>query len=853
MRSRSYLFLLFVLILTVLSLGLFYVPIRKDGHAFDFKLGLDVVGGARLVYQLEEPQTEAEKQIGKKALQGKVIKILNTRFSGTSEVTIQAKGLDQVVIEIPGEVDIAKAKQLIGTTASLECYWAKNVETAKTSLRRYKPIDSMGSEKKIVVTFTDKFDKEAKALSPDDPETKDQYAQMIKGWELILKGDELAEAYPTTGPRGTAPGMRFSESGARKLEAWSRKYRDEEENIAFVLDGRVISIAPLQKGTILSDSAFINGDFDPAYVRTLCDLLNSGALPVKLNELSTQTVDPTIGKGALNKIVTAGVAAFAVIVAFMLIYYVFPGVIAVLALILYVIFCLSVMRFFVTFSLAAIAGFILSVGMAVDANILVFERTKEEMRQGKPLKSAIDLGFKRALSAIVDSNACTIITSLVLSYYGTGPVKGFAITLIVGVLISLFTAVTVTRSLLSFIVGSGYLNDSKYYGLKRQWFGESIEQGHKPLQIVNKYGLYFAISLAMIIPGIIFYLMGGIKTNVEFQGGIEVEYKLPNTPLTSGQIGAKLLENGIKGANVKLIAGEGRALVTIPKSSLDKVKTNGKFDEEKAAKAAGFTGKGDVTSFYEVGEVVQKEMIWGAINGIIFSSILIVIYLAIRFGVAVGGFVTGLRFSAATIAALLHDILVVIGLAALTGYLFGWEISALFITAMLTMIGFSTHDTIVIFDRIRENLRRPHPNENFANLVNRSISQSFARSINTSGTVIVTLIIMIAFGSATPDLMFFNAAMLVGIISGTYSSIYDASPVLYLIDRAITRWKGSEASLMAISAREIAHIKTISTSVAPSEETSKTVQSDPKASDYGTVKRRRASAVDRSKRNIDDL
>lgn len=849
MRSRSYIFLLIVLALTIVSSLLFLIPLPHQKTSGPFKLGLDVVGGLRLDYELGEPKTDAEKQMGKKAMQGKVIKILNTRFLGTSEVTIQAKGLDRVVIEIPGEVDVAKAKELIGTTASLECYWAKNLVTAKTTVRRYEAVSSDGDSKKIVVEFYDKFEKEGKPIGPDNP----KYAEIIQGWEPILKGDELAEAYPTNGPHGTSPGMRFSKSGANKLEAWCRKYRDEGENLAFVLDGKVVSIAPLKEGTILTDSAFIDGKFEPSYVRTLCDLLNSGALPVELKEVSTQTVDPTIGKGALNKIMTAGIASFAVIVAFMLIYYVFPGVIAVLALLLYVLFSLSVMRLFVTFSLAAIAGFILSVGMAVDANILVFERIKEEMRTGKPLKAAIELGFKRALSAIIDSNACTIMTSLVLAYYGSGAVKGFAITLIVGVLISLFTAITVTRSFLSFIIGSGYLNDPKYYGLKRQWFGEAIEQGHKPLQIVNKYGRYFLISAIPIIPGIIFYFMGGIKTNVEFQGGIEVEYKLANSAVTSGQINSALLGNEIKGANVKLIASEGRALVTIPKSELDKVKTDGKLDTDKAAKVAGFASKDDIASYYEVGEVVQKEMVWGAVNGVIISSILIVVYLAIRFGVAVGGFVTGLRFSFAAIIALLHDILVVIGLAAVAGYLLGWEISALFITAMLTMIGFSTHDTIVIFDRIRENLRRPHPGEDFSNLVNRSISQSFARSLNTSGTVIVTLIILIAVGSATPDLKFFNAAMLVGILSGTYSSIFNASPILYLVDKAIVKWYGPNSSLMAISAREMAQIKTIATTVAPTEAETKKPEEEKKTSAYGTVKRRRASAIDRSKHNVDDV
>lgn len=663
MRSRSYIFLLVVLVLTILSSLLYYFG--------KFNLGLDVVGGARLVYQLELTKVDKDNPQSSGSIQRRVIQILQSRVEGAfgaSEVTIQAKGKDQVVIEIPGKVNIDSARELLGTTASLECYWAKNVVTNLRSQRRYKEIEPDQKSRDISLRYMDNFDSKGEPFDWKDP----RYKEMIKGWQLILKGDDLAEAQPGRGGSGVIPSMSFSPAGASKLEAWTRKYKDEEENIAFVLDDKVISMAPLQRGQILSDNAQITGKFDPGYVQNLCNLLNSGALPVKLTELSAQKVDPTIGQGALSQIVTAGIAAFAVIVAFMLIYYLFPGVIAVIALCLYVLFTLSVMKWFVTFSLAAIAGFILSVGMAVDANILVFERVKEELRLGKPLKIAIDLGFKRALSAIVDSNTCTILTSLVLAYYGTGPVKGFASTLIVGVVISLFTAITVTRSLLGFIVGSGYFSDPNHYGLKRQWFGESLEAGatHKPLQIANKCGRYFIISLIPIVPGIIFYFMGGVKKNVEFQGGYEVEIALKDKSITTNQIADTIAKNGIPGSNVKLLSSEGRALITIPPS--DTLETNKKADIKKIAEVAGFTRE-DVVGFTSVGPVVQAETIYNAIKGVIISSLLIVIFLGIRFGVAVGGFFTGLRFSFAAIVALLHDILVVIGLSAIVGYLLGWS------------------------------------------------------------------------------------------------------------------------------------------------------------------------------------
>jgi SecD/SecF fusion protein len=820
-------------------------------------MGLDIQGGIRLRYSLNTSELKKEATTTKDqatdtksseeisnvtAIRNRIMKILESRANGlgATEATVQAKGTSEIIVEIPGIINTEDARAVLGTTASLEYYHAKNVKTDKADYLPYEEVERDDTSKDMSIKF---MDRKGDEFDYKDP----RYAEMIKGWDLILKGDDLAEAYAEQGAQGIIPGLRFSSSGAKKMGAWTRKFRDSHAKLAAVLDGKVISIAPLAEGAIITKQGVIQGKFEGKYVSQLVDLLNSGALPVSLKEESLQKVAPTIGQHALDKMVVAGIGAFCVIAVFMLSYYLFPGIIAVIALILYTLFTLSVLKWFTTFSLAGIAAFVLSVGMAVDANILVFERVKEELRLGKTLKVAIDLGFKRALTAIVDSNACTIITSLVLMWFGTGPVKGFASTLIISVLISLFTAITVTRSLLVFLVSTGMGNNPKWFGLNRQWFGKMEKDAHhRPLQIVNKCGRYFVISLATIIPGVIFTFLGGIKQNVEFQGGYEIDINTKGKQVSSNDIIAKLTANQLPGSNVKLLGDGEVASITVPPAKFLKQDEKGAMN--KIAEAAGFTSA-DVEGYNVVGPTVQAETIKNAYMGVIVSAILIVLYLAIRFGVAVGGFVMGLRFSISAIGAMLHDILVVLGLAAIVGYFFGWEISSLFITAVLTMIGFSTHDTIVIFDRIRENLRRPHPGETFDNLVNRSITQSFARSINTSGTVIVTLLILMVFGSATPELRFFNLAMLIGIISGTYSSIYNASPILYLWDKQIGK-KNLEKTLMEISAKEMLHVHPVSSVSSEVKETKKT---DDKATAYGTVKRRRASSVEKSHQNIDDV
>jgi SecD/SecF fusion protein len=626
------------------------------------------------------------------------------------------------------------------------------------------------------------------------------------------------------------------------MKTWSQSVLNRGEKLAFVLDGIVLNIAPLKDGAVLEGGAYIDGSFDAEYVTRLCDLLNSGALPVDLTETSSAKVDPTIGQGALKQMVTAGAYAFGVITLFLLVYYSFPGFVALIALGLYILFTLTVLKLTgATFSLAAIAGFILSVGMAVDANILVFERAKEEMRDGRSLMTAVELGFKRAFPAILDSNACTILTSIVLFALGTGPVKGFATTLIIGVLISLFTAVVVTRSLLVFLVGSGIGNDPKYYAMDRSWFGEKHEAtaDTNPFQIMKRNKLWFMISIGTIIPGMIFLGLGGIKPNVEFSGGAEAVFLLEgNSNSTSASISESMEKAGIKGTLSKIATSEkGKvAYVTIPLQP-GEVLSSPDF-KKKVGDASGLGKAPD--SFTTIGPTVARETVENAFKGILISTSLIVIYLAFRFGIALGGFRNGLKFGLSAILALVHDVLVVIGIAAIVGYVLKWEVSALFITAMLTVIGFSVHDTIVIFDRVRENLKRPLQGETFGHLCDRSITKSVARSLNTSMTVIATLIIMIAVGTPTPDLKFFCVTMLAGIVSGTFSSIFNATPILYLWDNMVGRTKGVEHTLIEEARRDQARLRNLQAEAAGDSNQS-----------YATIKRKNR-VKDQARRDIDD-
>ncbi|MBL8048775.1 MAG: protein translocase subunit SecD [Chthonomonas sp.] len=838
-QKQGNLFLLLVIVLAAVS-GFLFV----DNKISKFQYGLDIQGGVQLTYRMKTEELKKQPTPDELAeMQRNLSDILGNRAGqalGVVEATVGTKGTDSVFVELPGYTNADEARKTMSTTASIKMYHARSVTTERDNLRRYTEVDRTddgGSSP--AVNFVQKST--GKVLTPKDPE----YKTMIGTWDLILEGSDLQKASVMLQGNGAQPQFRFSSAGAAKLETWCRKFLTGGEKLAFVLDGVVLSCNPKAEGEILNTEAVLQGSYSPTYAGQLISLLNSGALPVSLEETSNQTLDPTLGKDAMQKMLFAGFISFGVIVLFMLYYYGFPGAVAFVALLLYILFTLTVMKLTsTTFSLAAIAGFILSIGMAVDANILVFERMKEEMREGRSLMTAVQLGFKRALTAIIDSNVCTIITSSFLALFGTGLVKGFATSLIIGVCISLFTAITVTRSLLVFFVGSGIIKSEKLLLPQRNWFGEKFETeaATNPIPIVRKSKKYFIISIISIIPGLVMLFMGGLKPNVEFTGGVDAIYKAGDS--NRATVLANLEKGGYAGANAKYLTAAGQKLVSI---TIPGVKSDDLGAYDKIGTTASLEAT-ETKSFTAVGPTLKKEALEAAYKSIGFSSLAIVLYLSFRFGIALGGIKNGLKFGLSAIAALLHDILFVIGIAAIVGKFMGWEVSSLFVTAMLTVIGFSVHDTIVIFDRIRENLRKPQPGEDFMHLCDRSISQSLARSLNTAGTVIVTLIIMIAFGTPTIDLKFFCVTMLAGIISGTYSSIFNATPILYLWDKANEKSKGPAATLIHQSTAELARARAAAMATTVGGGAVQPGQGQA-GRGYGTIKRK--NEVEKSEQELD--
>lgn len=800
MQSRNPLFLVLVVVLTGLSIWQYV--------SNPFKLGLDVVGGARFVYQMNTEELSPEQQKNPARVQSRVANVLENRVGsalGVVEGTVSVRGTDQFIVELPDIKNIEEARQLLKSTAKIEVYHAKNVQTSLRQ-KRYSKYDETTENGAPVVRFVRTASPD-KVLGPADPE----YQEMIKGWDLILSGSEVKDAtiQVMANSKGQ-PHFNFSDtkgedgrSGQDKMADWSRRFSQQEENIAFVMDGVVLNTAPLKKGAILRESAFIDGEFDSAYLRKFVELINSGSLDVSLKEIGTETVDPTIGKKALSQMVTAGAISLGIICVYLIGYYSFPGVVAAIAMLLYTLFTLTVLKMMgATFSLASIAGFVLSAGMAVDANILVFERVKEEMKAGRKTLTAIEIGFKRALTAIVDSNISTIMTSLVLWTLGTGAVKGFATTLIVGVMISFFTAITVTRSLLLGVTSLGHFHDQKWYALGRNLFGEKLGSSDesKSWKILAGAKKYFLISAILVVVGWVFVGLGGIKPNVEFQGGFEGTYLVGTSDATPASVRTGLEQAGFKGANVKFATVENQRAVYITIAEQAGLGIDDPQAIQKIADAAGVPAENG--SLRSIGPTIRTETVNNAIYGVLISSAMIVLYLAIRFGVALGGIRNGIKFGLSAVAALLHDVAFIIGSAGIVGFFLGWEISALFITSMLTVIGFSVHDTIIIFDRIRENLKKTRGQETFENLVDRSINQSVARSINTSMTAIVPLGILLFFGTPTPELKFMVLTMLLGILVGTYSSIFNAAPILYLWNKSIMKKKGEQHGLLQEAVRE---------------------------------------------------
>ncbi len=765
--------LLFILVLTVLAATITFRNRLPGLGNIPFRTGLDIQGGARVVLRAKteeykgkwNPDTNLEA----------VRKVLENRVNatGVAEPQIITKKPDQIIIELPGLKNEADVRRSLQSTASLQFYLLPQLGDKDGRLPAKWRVASVknpvsGAEEETLVFAQN-----------GQPVPLEILQEEVFSQDPVAAGGDLAASSAQPNPSNGEATIAFELKGEGKERFQEVTRNNVGKFLAIFLDKRLLSAPAIH--SMIAGKGEITGNFTLESAKSLSDQLNAGALPVALEEVEVRKLEATLGQEAVHTTFVAGIVGLALVLVFMLFWYRLPGLLANFALILYALFSLALFKLWpITLTLPGIAGFILSIGMAVDANILIFERFKEELRSGKNLRSAIDAGFKRAFTAIFDSNVCTIVTCGILYEFGTGPIRGFALTLGLGVVVSMFTAIAVTRTFLFALVNTN-LGDNP--GV----FGVAGEAHIKHFNVMKRKWLWLGLSLAIIVPGLIFWAppINGIKQSIDFTGGTEqqIAFASRHSPdeisKVVSSLGDKFKDNRVVISEDPKQTFQHQASITTER--LDEpdrlkllntlVKQVGPLDKVNGKQLA-------VTDvpFSNVSGTISKELTVNAIEAVIFASVFIVLYLAIRF--SIGGFKEGLKYGTCAVVALLHDVLVLWGSFAIMGKLFGWQVDSLFVTAMLTVIGFSVHDTIIVFDRVRENLHHRGLGESFSDLTDRSIDQTIGRSIKTSWTVVMTLLALFLFGGVV--IHQFAGALLIGIVSGTYSSIFNASVLLVM-------------------------------------------------------------------------
>jgi SecD/SecF fusion protein len=751
------------------------------GHPITFVKGLDLVGGTELVVEVchgfNDPPSvgcrNAPKGQTVTDARDKTIPLLTARVNGlgVTEAAVSAQGSDQILIQLPG-VSVDQAKSIVGTTAKL--HFATAVAGAPN------PADPQ-------------FLADQENLYDPAQFGNPQLYPSGYHWKIddALDASDVTSADVGTDQSGQiAVNITFNDTGATE---WSKlttaAYAFTQQNtaapppqaqLAIFLDNSIIT-APVVQGPS-SNNTQITGGFTSAAAQQLASEISAGALPAEIGTVQSNVVSATLGQQTVQRSLIAGAVGLLIIVLFMIGYYRFPGLLACLALMAYGAIVLALFKVIgVTISLAALAGFVLSVGMAVDANVLIFERTRDELRHGRSVAPAVDTGFRRAFPAIRDSNVSTIIACLVLAILGTDVVRGFAITLGLGVAVSFFSAVTVTRALLAAALRLRLGRNPTLYTQIHEEYTEKPPRGK--FDIVRSRNWYFAGSLAIIIPGILAIIFWGFRLGLDFRGGYKLDVALVH-PTTQAQV-ANTVTTAIGNLEPQV---QGQPNNRYEISFLPGTANGGKDPVDAVQTALGNaygiptdtkTHNPDIQEQF-IGPSVASDLVRSAIVLILVASALIAIYLALAFRRQRA--ISAWRFSACAFSKLLHDVFVLAGIWAILGHFTSLgEVDTLFVTAILTSVAFSIHDTIVVFDRVRENLRFG-PRLTFDQVINLSTVQTMTRSLNTSLTVVFVLLALVLFGGST--ITGFVLALLIGIVTGTYSSIFNASTLLVAWQKA---------------------------------------------------------------------
>lgn len=725
--SRLIAFILLVALLFT-GMGLTYKNVVKNVN-----LGLDLQGGFEVLYQVN-PLDKGEK-IDKKALQA-TSRTLENRVNvlGVSEPKIQIEDPNRIRVQLAGIKDQAQARKLLSTQANLTIRDAQDHVLMSGSDIKQGSAKQEFKQDQPTVTFKVKSKEKFKKVTEKISKKRDN---VMVVWMDYKKGDS------------------YKKEAKKQQEGKDPKY---------------VSAANVDQ-PINSDSVEISGGFNGKKgvkeAKQIAELLNAGSLPVDLKEIYSNSVGAQFGQDALDKTIFASFIGVGIIYLFMLGFYRLPGLVAIIALTTYIYLTLVAFNFISgVLTLPGLAALVLGVGMAVDANIIMYERIKDELRIGRTLKQAYSKANKSSFLTIFDSNLTTVIAAAVLFFFGESSVKGFATMLLLGILMIFVTAVFLSRGLLSLLVSSNFFKKKYWlFGVKKK-DRHDINEGKDVHDLKTSFEKWnfvklakplIALSILIVIVGLFILSIFKLNLGIDFSSGTRADIET-NQSLTQGKVEKAVKDVGLSPDQVQ-INGSGHKNATVQfKKNLSRAEDNKLSDKIKSE-------FGDTPQINSVSPLIGQELAKNAMTALILASIGIIIYVSLRFE---------WRMGLSAVLALLHDIFIIVAVFGL----FRLEVDLTFIAAVLTIVGYSINDTIVTFDRVRENLHKVKvvtSPEQIDDIVNRSIRQTMTRSINTVLTVVVVVVAILIFGA--PTIFNFSLALLIGLISGVFSSVFIAVPL----------------------------------------------------------------------------
>ncbi len=679
---------------------------NHTGSARNIKLGLDLNGGVSITYQVKGENPTSEQ------MSDTIYKLQKRVEQYSKEVSVYQEGDDRINIEIPGVTDANAILEELGKPGSLEFQ------------------DMNGN---VVLDGTDVKSAEAKT----------QQSQTTKANEYVVV-------------------LSLTDEGTTKFAEATKANLGKQ--IAIVYDGETIS-SPVVNNVIDGGEAYISGMQSYEAAENLASTIRIGGLQLELEELRSNVVGAQLGSAAIETSLKAGVIGLAIIFVFMCIVYLLPGLVSSIALLIYTGIVIVLLNAFnITLTLPGIAGIILGIGMAVDANVIIFARVREEISSGISVKTALKNGFQKATSAIVDGNVTTLIAALVLWLKGSGTVKGFAQTLALGIIVSMFTALVITRLIIFAFYAIG-IHDVKFYG--------KAKEARKPIDFLGKRKYFFALSAIVIVIGFVTMGIqssngnGALNYSLDFKGGTSTNVTF-NEDYTIEEIDEKIVpivEETVGDKNVQTQKVKGTNQIIIKTKALD-------LDGREALNKAlvnNFGVDDSLITAENISSTVSSEMRQDAIIAVIIATICMLIYIWFRFN--------DFRFATSAVIALIHDVLVVLTFYAIARV----SVGNTFIACMLTIVGYSINATIVIFDRIREEMKLKRRNEDLADVVNKSITYTLTRSIYTSFTTIVMVAILYILGVSS--IKEFASPLMVGFIGGAYSSVCITGALWYVMKK----------------------------------------------------------------------